>query len=123
MDNKTAIQEHDDILIAFRKLSAGIVDKYCAMQLPYKPGLYSIYWESMYRLTGLLSELNAAADKLWHVHKSEVLAKQLDDIIHLGLLRYVEKIYGTEYADIEQPQWMIQIARRLQLYTPLRSNA
>ncbi|OJW82181.1 MAG: hypothetical protein BGO69_16435 [Bacteroidetes bacterium 46-16] len=123
MDNKITIQEHDDILIAFRKLSAGIIDKYCAMRLPYKPGLYSIYWESMYRLTGLLNELNAAADKLWQVHKSEVLAKQLDDIIHLGLLRYVEKIYGTEYADIEQPQWMIQIARRLQLYTPLRSNA
>ena len=114
---------YKELLDDFQVFAGNVVDKYCSIVLPYKPGLYSIYWESMYRITGLHNELHAAATKILDNNGNANLVKQLENIIYHSLLRYLEKIYGADYPDAEQPEWMLQIAHRLQLYTPLRSNA
>lgn len=89
------------------------------MALPYRPGLYSICWESSYRINGLLGELHTAAQrKLLEMRNEPSINLQgardeFDDIIVKSLMEYTEKIFGAEYPDSEQPEWMMEIARRL----------
>lgn len=106
---------------SFSERAAAIVEKYCSITLPYKPGLYSIYWESMYRISGLLDELHTAANDLQPASDCQAIPPDIEEVIHRSLLQYIEQIYGAEYADAGQPAWMLHIAQRLQLYTPLRS--
>jgi len=103
----------------FQQLAVNIVDKYCSMALPYKPGLYSICWESSYRINGLLGELHTAAQRKLLEMRNEAsidlqrARDEFDDIIVKSLMEYTEKIFGSEYPDSEQPEWMMEIARRL----------
>lgn len=103
----------------FQQVAVNIVDKYCSMALPYRPGLYSICWESSYRINGMLSELQVTAQQTlleMRNERSVDLQKardEFDDIIVRSLMQYTEKIFGAEYPDSEQPEWMMEIARRL----------
>lgn len=108
------------IMSGFQQLAQKTVDKYCTMPLQYKPGLYSIQWESSYRISGLLHELNIdAVQTLREIVRtgknvdSKELRQQIDGVIHHALVQYIEQIFGADYPASEQPEWMVQIARRL----------
>ena len=105
----------------FHYIADELVDKYCSLPFEYKPGLYSLYWESKLRTSGLLNELYATAVKILREVKTgkgademTLIGKQFHGVILAALLKYLEAIYKSDYTDEGQPEWMIQIARRLQ---------
>jgi len=116
--------------IQFQQFSNAAVDKYCSVLLPYKPGLYSIHWESKSRVSGLLEELTAEAARIIRAlelsgttNSIAETNEQLDYIIYRSLLQYLEKIYCANYPDAEQPAWMIEIAQRLMKNTKKSPNS
>jgi len=115
MDKHTPNTDFNNAMLRFREIADNIVNKYCSMPLPYKPGLYSIYWESTCRITGLMSELQTAADQELKTLKTDTrrAAQDFDEAITQSLIKYTEKIFNAEYPNSEQPDWMIEIAHRL----------
>lgn len=108
-----------NIMSSFQQVAHGIVDKYCSMPLLYKPGLYSIHWESSCRIAGLVDELQKVAhekkQELQNIKEAELpkADQNLDNIITHSLMEYTEKIFNAEYPESEQPDWMLEIAQRL----------